>query len=182
MQGFMSRIVGSLLLAASLAACGGGDTAAPPTGNQPTQARTATLVNASLLADGTTGVAVNLKISVDFSTAMDAATINASTFTLDGPGTTPVSGSVTYSGLTAVFEPAGALVPSTTFTATLKGGPAGVKDLAGNMLAADFVWSFTTGVGVGGSTKPWPSGPRRCNCVPGTHVEGMEPAVRKPSG
>jgi Ice-binding-like/Bacterial Ig-like domain len=152
MQRSIPRIIGGLLLAASFAGCGG-DTAAPVgPGNDTPPARTAMLVNASLLADGITGVAINLKISVDFSTAMDAATVNAATFSLDGPGTTPVSGTVTYAGLTAIFQPAVTLLPSTTFTATLKGGPAGVKDLAGNTLAADFVWSFTTGVGVDTTT------------------------------
>lgn len=33
---------------------------------------------------------------------------------------------------------------STTYTATLKGGTDGVKDVAGNPLATDKVWSFTT--------------------------------------
>src|SRR5215208_2209600 len=98
MQRSILGMIGGLLLAASFAGCGG-DTAAPGgTSNDNTPARTATLVNASLLANGTTGVAINLKISVDFSTAMDAATINAATFMLDGPGTTPVSGAVTYVG------------------------------------------------------------------------------------
>ena len=34
---------------------------------------------------------------------------------------------------------------STLYTATIKGGAAGAKDLAGNPLAADMVWTFTTG-------------------------------------
>ena len=32
----------------------------------------------------------------------------------------------------------------TTYTATVKGGAVGVKDVAGNALAADVSWSFTT--------------------------------------
>jgi hypothetical protein len=38
-----------------------------------------------------------------------------------------------------------ALAASTTYTATVKGGTNGAKDLAGNALAANVSWSFTTG-------------------------------------
>ena len=38
-----------------------------------------------------------------------------------------------------------ALAYSTTYTATVKGGAGGVTDVAGNPLAADSRWSFTTG-------------------------------------
>ncbi|MFL5300930.1 MAG: Ig-like domain-containing protein [Anaeromyxobacteraceae bacterium] len=145
MQRSLSKLIGTVLLAASLVGCGG-DAAAPALIS--TTPRTASLVNATVLPDGTTGVAINLKISVDFSTAMDPTTITAATFSLAGPGTTPVPGTVTYAGLTATFQPAAPLAPATTFTATLTGGAAGVKDLAGNTLAADYAWSFTTGVGL----------------------------------
>src|SRR6185369_12360964 len=40
------------------------------------------------------------------------------------------------------FTPAGNLSPLTTYTATIT---TGAKDLAGNALPTDFVWSFTTG-------------------------------------
>src|SRR5207249_3325118 len=76
------------------------------------------------------------------SEAMDASTINTSTFTLK-QGTTPVAGTVNYSGVTATFTPAANLVPLTTYTATIS---TGAKDLAGNALASDMSWSFTTGV------------------------------------
>src|SRR2546428_776248 len=57
-------------------------------------------------------------------------------------GTTPVAGTVSYAGVTATFAPASALAPLTTYTATMT---TGARDLAGNALATDFVWSFTTG-------------------------------------
>jgi Ice-binding-like/Bacterial Ig-like domain len=47
---------------------------------------------------------------------------------------------VSYAGVTATFTPASALAPLTTFTATII---TGARDLAGNALAANFVWSFT---------------------------------------
>ncbi|MEK7877508.1 MAG: ice-binding family protein, partial [Pseudomonadota bacterium] len=58
-------------------------------------------------------------------------------------GTTPVSGTVTYAGVTATFTPSSSLAYSTTYTATIT---TGAKDLAGNAVASNFVWSFTTGV------------------------------------
>ena len=44
----------------------------------------------------------------------------------------------------ATLDPTAALQGSTTYTATIKGGPDGVADLAGNPLVADSSWSFTT--------------------------------------
>ena len=95
-------------------------------------------------ADAATDVAINKKIAATFSEALDPATITAASFTVTGPGATPVAGTVTYAavGTTATFTPAGDLALDTTFTATLT---TGIRDLAGNALASDFVWSFTTG-------------------------------------
>jgi Ice-binding-like/Bacterial Ig-like domain len=91
--------------------------------------------------NGAAAVAVNTTISATFSKAMNAATINAATFTLTGPGATPVAGVVTYAGTTATFTPAAILANSTLFTATIT---TGAKDPAGAPLAANFVWTFTT--------------------------------------
>jgi hypothetical protein len=88
-----------------------------------------------------TGVAFNKKITVSFSEAMDAMTISGGTFTLK-QGSTPISGNVVYSGSTAIFMPSNSLAPNTLYTGTVT---TGVKDLAGNPLAANYVWSFTTG-------------------------------------
>lgn len=87
-----------------------------------------------------TGVALDKKITATFSKAMDASTITAATFTLK-QGTTPISGLVSYSGLVATFTPSSALASNTLYTATVS---TGAKDLAGNALVNDYVWSFTT--------------------------------------
>ena len=92
-------------------------------------------------ANGATGVALNQAIAATFDEAMDPATINGSTFILK-KGSQPVSGTVTYAGVTATFKPTLALAPNTVYTATIT---TGAKDVAGNALASDFVWSFTTG-------------------------------------
>nr|NQU90411.1 DUF3494 domain-containing protein [Bacteroidota bacterium] len=92
-------------------------------------------------ADNVTGIERNKVIAFTFSEAMDPLTINTSTFTLK-QGTTSVSGTVTYSGTTATFTPTNVLAASTTYTATIT---TGAKSLTGNALAANTVWSFTTG-------------------------------------
>lgn len=48
---------------------------------------------------------------------------------------------MTYSGRTATFTPLADLDYDTAYTATIT---TGVKDLAGNAIEADYVWSFTT--------------------------------------
>jgi hypothetical protein len=92
-------------------------------------------------ANGATNVAAGKIITATFSTAMDPATINATTFLLK-QGTTSIAGVVTYSGTTASFTPSAPLTANTVYTATIT---TGAKNVAGNPLAADYVWSFTTG-------------------------------------
>jgi len=60
-------------------------------------------------------------------------------------GTAAVPGTVGYSGVTAIFIPLENLLPNTVYTVTIKGGALGVKDLAGNAMASDYVVSWTTG-------------------------------------
>jgi hypothetical protein len=90
--------------------------------------------------NGAVGVFVNSPVSATFSAAMNAATINAATFTLAGPGTTAVAGIITYAGTTATFTPAANLTNGTLYTATIT---TGAKDLTGAGLAANVVWTFT---------------------------------------
>src|SRR5271156_119851 len=92
-------------------------------------------------ANAAAAVAVNTLISATFSEAMNPATITGVTFTVTGPGATPVAGAVTYSGTTATFSPTAILANSTLFTATIT---TGAKDPTGAPLAANFVWTFTT--------------------------------------
>jgi hypothetical protein len=59
---------------------------------------------------------------------------------------------VTYSGNVATLNPTSDLAAGTTYTATIKGGSSGVKDAAGNALASDKTWTFTTAAAGGGGT------------------------------
>ena len=53
---------------------------------------------------------------------------------------------MTYDAATrrAIHNPSANLAIRTRFTATVRGGATGVKDLAGNPLAPSMTWSFTT--------------------------------------
>jgi hypothetical protein len=106
---------------------------------------TAPTVTATVPLAGATAVPINTKITAQFSEGMDSTTLTKTTFTVTGPGTTPVAGTVTYNGnagAIATFAPTSNLTASTLYTATIT---TGAKDLAGNPLAANFVWTFTTG-------------------------------------
>jgi hypothetical protein len=93
-------------------------------------------------------VCINKTINATFSEAMDPTTITTDTFTLAVTGGASAAGVVDYDPLTkiATFNPDPDLTgtPATNYTATIRGGATGVKDLAGNPLAVDKVTTFTT--------------------------------------
>ena len=87
-----------------------------------------------------TNVPINSAVTATFSEAMDPLSITTASFTLAGTG--PVTGTVTYAGNTATFTPNTAMAPNTLHTATIT---TAAEDLAGNNLAVNYVWTFTTG-------------------------------------
>jgi len=103
---------------------------------------------------GVTGVPTSQAVTATFSEAMNSSLIvsPATNFTLTAPGPVTVAGNVTYTvaGSVATFTPTAALAASTTYTATIK---TGVQDLAGNALASQYQWTFTTGAAPD-TTKP----------------------------
>ncbi len=105
------------------------------------QDNTAPTVTFTVPGNGTVGVLLGTNLSATFSEPMDPLSVMAGAFTVVH-GTTPVLGSVSYTGVTAVFNPAASLTANTVYTATI-GRTA--RDLAGNKLAADYTWTFTTG-------------------------------------
>jgi hypothetical protein len=78
---------------------------------------------------------------VTFSEAMDTTTLNGITLTNVASGTA-VAGTVTYDPITniATFTPSSSLAGNTTYRVTVSG----VRDLAGNAIAAPFTSTFTT--------------------------------------
>jgi len=113
----------------------------------PTSTTTPPTVTAVTPASNSSGVGLGTAVTAVFSAAMNASTISGTTFLLVNSSGTAIPNTVTYnaSNNTATLTPTANLATSTTYTATVKGGAAGVKDSNGNALAADFVWSFTTG-------------------------------------
>ena len=120
-------------------------------------------------AAGATGVAVNTAVTATFSEVMDAATISASTVELRGPGNALIPATVSYnaSTLMVTLTPTNpALSTLTAYTVTIRGGTTDprVKDAAGNALASNSTWTFTTAdtpaTGCSGSTNLiWPGNP-----------------------
>ena len=97
--------------------------------------------------DAATGVALTEYVTAAFSEAMDPTTLSPGTFTLTKQGSSSlVAARVSYDGANtkATLDPDSALEANTTYTATIKGGSTGAKDLAGNALAQDQSWTFTT--------------------------------------
>jgi hypothetical protein len=97
-------------------------------------------------AENAASIPVNTSITVNFSEAMDASTISASTIILK-QGSTSIAGAVSYSGTTAKFTPTASLNAGLVYTATVSG----VKDVAGNVIAASKSWTFTTAAATCGS-------------------------------
>lgn len=109
--------------------------------------------------DGVTGVATNTMVSASFSENMDPASITATNFTVANTtaGGGAVVGAVTYllGSKVATFTPAATLPASSLYTATIS---TTVADLAGNLMAANKVWTFTTGAAAVTSVFPGVAG------------------------
>jgi len=141
-------------------------------------------------ANNATGVDPAGSITATFNEAMDPNSISSSTsgaegggstsfgtFELRDPGSNLVTASVTYDAAskTATLTPKTALTLSTRYTVLVKGGSADprVKDVAGNALAANVAWAFTTAAAPPppppASSSIWPA-----NTVP-TSVDDGDP-------
>jgi hypothetical protein len=103
-------------------------------------------VTAITPASGATNVATTTAATVTFSEAMNAASITTSTVFLRNASNVTVAATVSYNAATntATITPTAALASSTAYTVVVKSGTSGVKDVAGNALAADVTQAFTT--------------------------------------
>jgi outer membrane beta-barrel protein len=110
------------------------DTSTPADNTPPT-------VSFTTPVNGDTAVPLNQKASVAFSEPMDQKSMSASTFTVK-QGSKRVSGEVTSTDSTATFTPANSLEKGKLYTATVT---TGAKDKAGNELANNYMWEFSTG-------------------------------------
>jgi hypothetical protein len=87
-----------------------------------------------------TSVPLNKIITATFSEAMDPSTINGSSFLLK-QGAVLVTGNIIFSGSVLSFVPASGLSSGSVYTATIT---TAAKNLSGNNLVNDYVWSFST--------------------------------------
>jgi hypothetical protein len=128
----------SFLLLVFGVGCGGSDK------NSSNPANTPPTVVSAVPPNTANGACPNSLITVTFNKAMEASSINGTTFTLTGPGSVAVAGEVTYvaSSNTAIFTPSATLGLNTAYTGTITGG---VRDTFGNALASNQMWTFTTG-------------------------------------
>ena len=94
-------------------------------------------------ASGATGVSTNAPVSATFSRAMDATTINGSSFSLKKADGTSVAATVSYdsNSQTATLTPSSALASSTSYTATVT---TAAKANDGTAMTNPVSWSFTT--------------------------------------
>lgn len=124
------------------------------TGPGPAPAGNVTVLStnpASAAVNVPTSAAVNATFSVPSGLRMNPATVTTATFTVTGPAPTftPVTAASvvldTATGHIATFTPQSALTAGVTYTATIKGGASGVKDLAipANTMVSDYSWNFT---------------------------------------
>ncbi|HQU93392.1 MAG TPA: DUF4082 domain-containing protein, partial [Pyrinomonadaceae bacterium] len=98
-------------------------------------------------ADLSTNNSIGTNVTATFSEGMDQSTISGVTFELrEQSDNTLVPSSVSYNSgsRTATLDPNSNLEYSTAYVAKVTGGESGVKDAAGNPLASDASWTFTT--------------------------------------
>ena len=95
-------------------------------------------------ADTATSVPLNSKVVANFSEAMDATTIDSLSFTVVGASEPALTGTVTTdaNSNSATFTPGSNFTASTLYTATIT---TAATSVSGKSLAADYVWSFTSG-------------------------------------
>lgn len=108
---------------------------------------TAPTVSSVNPAEDATGVDPTADVEATFSEDVTPATLDETTFTLVRQGdSNPVGASVSpgADGRSATLDPSARLDNGATYVARIAGGADGVEDLAGNPLASDRTWSFTT--------------------------------------
>ena len=129
----------AIMLAALVTGCSSSNNGEAVTipSNAPTVTETSP-VNATI------AVSLNSKVTATFDKAMDVTSIDSMSFTVNGLGEPALTGTVSLDAATntASFTSGSSFTASTIYTATLTSD---VKSSAGDALAADYVWIFTSG-------------------------------------
>ena len=141
-SGFSSglAILSSTLVLAFVVGCNG--SSHPATTNPTTPTGGSVSVSSTQPAAGATGVATNAPIQIVFSSAVDAATVDAADIKVTNSTASSVTGTVAYNSTTntATFTPSAPLATSTKYTVTVTG----VTSSGGGTMSSSFTSSFTT--------------------------------------
>ncbi len=109
------------------------------------------------------GVSISTRVTATFSESLSASTVTSATFLLQAASGSTISGGIAYDEATrtATFTPSAPLAHSISYRAVLKGGSAGSRltDVAGNALASDHAWTFTTAAAPPPPPDEGPGGP-----------------------
>lgn len=120
----------------SLAACGGGDGGGEPVPSGPA-------VKATVPASDQSEVSLQAQVTARFDTDVLGTSVSESSFTLRDAARLTVPSTVTFDGENnvATLQPGHELALLTRYTAT---ATTAITDLAGDPMAADHAWNFTT--------------------------------------
>ena len=102
------------------------------------------VVTSTFPSSGQGGVSALATITATFSESLDPTTVNTSTVLVTAAATgVGIAGTVSYNSSLqqAIFLPSSTLAANTSYTVTLT---TGIKDIAGNPMAANNVFTFTT--------------------------------------
>ncbi len=124
-------------------ACGGGGGGGSSSATTPVPDTTPPVIASTNPISGATGIANNSSISVTFNEGMNETTFDNTSFTVND-GSSNLAGTIALSTdkKTAVFTLSSNMAYDVTHTVTVKST---VKDIAGNELGSDSVFTFTTG-------------------------------------
>jgi len=106
----------------------------------------APLITSVSPVNGAADMATDCLINAVFNEAINPSTVNSSTVQLVDDNYSPVASTISYNAATktVTITPSAPLSIATIYSAKVKGGSSGVKDVAGNALASDRNWSFST--------------------------------------
>lgn len=114
-------------------------------------------------ANNATSVSINSTVNAVFNEPLDPLTVSTATFELRNPSNALVTAVISYNTgtSTAILTPSSPLAYSTVYTATLIGGASDprIKDVAGNAMATNYSWSFTTAAAPPPPPSEGPGGP-----------------------
>ena len=102
---------------------------------------TAPLVSSVSPSNGSTNVAINTHPTAVFNEALNPTTVTTSSVLCTTSGNVSMPGTVSYAGNAITFTPSNPWAYATSYTITLTNS---ITDVAGNALATEYSWSFTT--------------------------------------